>query len=100
MDVIEKTIEITKETQTAQKGLQEAVYMVVDAFLTENKGRPITDLYDQILQKIEPPLLKVVMERNRSNQLQAAKILGVSRGTIRKMLLRYFGTRYFRLTED
>ena len=39
-----------------------------------------------ILQEVEPPLLQAVMEKKRGNQLQAAKLLGISRGTIRKKL--------------
>lgn len=83
-----------------EQGLQELVYNLVTRFLAENKGKPINDLYDMILAEVEPPLLQAVMEKRRGNQLQAAKILGISRGTIRKKLQRYFGTRYFRLTDD
>src|ERR1700722_2191932 len=97
MDVIETPL--TKQLDTNAKGLQDLVYDVVNNFLNTSKGKPLTNLYDLILQEIEPPLLKLVMEKNRGNQLQAAKILGISRGTIRKKLLRYFGTKYFRLTE-
>ncbi len=32
-----------------------------------------------ILSEIEPPLLQAVMEKRRGNQLQAAKMLGISR---------------------
>ncbi len=95
MEVIEKPV--THATQ--EKGLQDIVYDLVNRFLTENKGRNITDLYDMILQEVEPPLLQAVMEKKRGNQLQAAKLLGISRGTIRKKLQRYFGTKFFRLTE-
>lgn len=83
-----------------EQGLQELVYTLVTRFLAENKNKPIDDLYDMILSEVEPPLLQAVMERRRGNQLQAAKMLGISRGTIRKKLLRYFGTKYFRLTDE
>ncbi|MDP3559923.1 MAG: helix-turn-helix domain-containing protein [Legionellaceae bacterium] len=83
-----------------ETGLQELVYNLVTRFLAENKSKPVEELYDMILSEVEPPLLKAVMERRRGNQLQAAKMLGISRGTIRKKLLRYFGTKYFRLTDD
>lgn len=91
-----------QSTQSIQqdKGLQELVYSLANRFLTENKGKSITDLYDLFLSEVEPPLLQAVMEQRRGNQLQAAKILGISRGTIRKKLLRYFGTKYFRLTDE
>ncbi|NBX84142.1 MAG: Fis family transcriptional regulator [Gammaproteobacteria bacterium] len=80
--------------------LQELVYNLVSRFLAENKNKNIQDLYDMILSEVEPPLLQAVMEKRRGNQLQAAKLLGISRGTIRKKLLRYFGTKYFRLTDE
>jgi len=83
-----------------EQGLQELVYNLVTRFLAENKNKNINDLYDMILCEVEPPLLQVVMEKRRGNQLQAAKMLGISRGTIRKKLQRYFGTKYFRLTEE
>jgi len=97
-------MEVIEQQQTAQtsqeQGLQEIIYNLVNRFLAENKGSSITELYDMILQEVEPPLLQAVMEKKRGNQLQAAKMLGISRGTIRKKLQRYFGTKYFRLTED
>lgn len=83
-----------------EQGLQDLVYGLVNRFLSDNKGKSIENLYDMILSEVEPPLLQAVMEKRRGNQLQAARILGISRGTIRKKLQRYFGTRYFRLTEE
>ena len=90
----------TQESVKQEPALQEIVYNIVNRFLAENKGKNINDLYDMILSEVEPPLLQAVMERRRGNQLQAAKILGISRGTIRKKLHRYFGSKYFRLTEE
>lgn len=83
-----------------EPGLQDLVYKLVARFLTENKTKSIDALYDMILSEVEPPLLQAVMEKRRGNQLQAAKMLGISRGTIRKKLQRYFGTKYFRLTDE
>jgi Fis family transcriptional regulator len=102
MTVIETTNTTSTSTTTTNQdqGLQDLVYSLVNRFLTENKGKQITDLYDMILSEVEPPLLQAVMEKKRGNQLQAAKMLGISRGTIRKLLTRYFGSKYFRLTED
>ena len=88
------------ETIKQEQGLQDLVYGLVSRFLVENKSKSIDDLYDMILSEVEPPLLQAVMEKRRGNQLQAAKMLGISRGTIRKKLQRYFGTKYFRLTDE
>ena len=97
MNVID-TPETTQTLTNQHQGLQDLVYEVVNGFLAKNKN--INDLYDMILSEIEPPLLQAVMEKRRGNQLQAAKMLGISRGTIRKKLQRYFGTKYFRLTDE
>jgi len=88
------------DTIKKDQGLQDLVYNLVSRFLVENKAKNIDDLYDMILAEVEPPLLQAVMEKRRGNQLQAAKMLGISRGTIRKKLQRYFGTKYFRLTDE
>jgi Fis family transcriptional regulator len=90
----------TTQTVKQEQGLQDLVYNLVTRFLVENKNKPIEELYDMILSEVEPPLLQAVMEKRRGNQLQAAKMLGISRGTIRKKLHRYFGTKYFRLTDE
>ena len=99
MNVIE-TQAPTQSLKQEGQGLQDLVYSLVTRFLAENKTKSISDLYDMILSEVEPPLLQAVMEKRRGNQLQAAKMLGISRGTIRKKLQRYFGTTYFRLTDE
>lgn len=99
MNVIE-TPEAIQSLTKKDPGLQELVYKVVSNYLSENKGSAIDDLYDMMMSEVEPPLLQAVMEKRRGNQLQAAKMLGISRGTIRKKLQRYFGTKYFRLTDE
>ena len=100
-EVMMNVSETQNSTNTKQdQGLQDMVYHLVNRFLAENKNKPIDGLYDMILSEVEPPLLQAVMEKRRGNQLQAAKMLGISRGTIRKKLHRYFGTKYFRLTEE
>lgn len=98
MNVIDT--QVTAQTTKQEQGLQDLVYSLVTRFLAENKTKSIDDLYDMILSEVEPPLLQAVMEKRRGNQLQAAKMLGISRGTIRKKLQRYFGTKYFRLTDE
>ena len=93
---VQASIDVTKRDQ----GLQDLVYGLVSRFLVDNKGKSINELYDMILSEVEPPLLQAVMEKRRGNQLQAAKMLGISRRTIRQKLQRYFGTKYFRLTDE
>lgn len=47
------------------------------------------DLYEKFLSEIEPPLLEMTLQYCHHNQVQAAKHLGLSRGTLRKKMRRY-----------
>lgn len=57
-------------------------------FATLNGDRP-GDLYDLVLGEVEEPLFKAVMDYTQGNQSQAAGILGINRGTLRKKLRSY-----------
>ena len=57
-------------------------------FTTLNGDRP-GDLYGLVLGEVEEPLFKAVMEYTQGNQSQAAGILGINRGTLRKKLKTY-----------
>jgi Fis family transcriptional regulator len=57
-------------------------------FASLNGDRP-GDLYDLVLGEVERPLFKAVMDYTDGNQSQAAGILGINRGTLRKKLRTY-----------
>ncbi len=57
-------------------------------FRTLNGDRP-GELYDLVLGEVEEPLFKAVMDYTQGNQSQAAGILGINRGTLRKKLKTY-----------
>ncbi len=57
-------------------------------FATLNGDRP-GDLYDLVMGEVERPLFKAVMDYTDGNQSQAAGILGINRGTLRKKLKTY-----------
>ncbi len=57
-------------------------------FATLNGHRP-GQLYDLVLREVEEPLFKAVLDYVEGNQSQAADILGINRGTLRKKLKSY-----------
>lgn len=57
-------------------------------FASLNGDRP-GDLYDLVMGEVERPLFKAVMDFTEGNQSQAAGILGINRGTLRKKLRTY-----------
>ena len=59
-----------------------------DYFKRLNGVRP-GDLYDLGIGDVERPLFKAVLDYTQGNQSQAAGILGINRGTLRKKLRTY-----------
>ena len=49
--------------------------------------RDPVDLYANLLEEFERPLLQVTLERTGGNQVRAAQILGINRNTLRKKLV-------------
>ncbi len=62
---------------------------LTDYFASLNGHRP-AQLYDLVLREVEEPLFRAVLDYASGNQSQAAVILGINRGTLRKKL-RQFG---------
>ena len=77
---------------TATKGKKPLCQHTEDAlnqyFTTLNGDRP-EHLYDLVIGEVERPLFKAVMDYTQGNQSQAAGILGLNRGTLRKKLRTY-----------
>ena len=69
--------------------LKTSVERAVGQFLKELDGQKIRGLYDLVMQEVEAPLLQIVMTHTEQNQTQAADMLGLSRGTLRKKLKIY-----------
>ena len=55
---------------------------------TLNGHRP-ADLYKLVMGEVEKPLFRTVLEYAGGNQSEAAEILGINRGTLRKKLIAY-----------
>ena len=71
-----------------------------DASLTDLIGRRIHemlesnatephDLYQKLIGELERPLIEMTLKRARGNQVQAARILGLNRNTLRKKLVEH-----------
>ncbi len=63
--------------------LEDHVREEVDAALRHGEN---SDLYRQILESVERPLLEVVLSHTGGNQLRAAALLGINRNTLRKKI--------------
>ena len=67
------------------KYTEDALHNYFDSLNGDRPG----DLYDLVLGEVERPLFKAVMDYTDGNQSQAAGILGINRGTLRKKLKTY-----------
>lgn len=76
---------VTAGTQT----LRDAVDQAVANYFRQVGSEDVTGVYDMVLAEIEAPLMTRVLEFTRGNQTQAAVVLGLNRGTLRKKLKQY-----------
>lgn len=46
----------------------------------------LDDLYEMVLYQMERPLIRIILEKTRGNQVRTAEILGINRNTLRKKI--------------
>jgi two-component system nitrogen regulation response regulator GlnG len=46
----------------------------------------LDNLYEMVLHQMERPLIRIILEKTRHNQVRAAEILGINRNTLRKKI--------------
>jgi Fis family transcriptional regulator len=86
---------VVQENKQVNEALSQQVIHSVKNFLgsVSNKSASL-NLYELILEEVEAPLFRTVMEMTRYNQSKAARVLGVSRGTLRTKLKHYFDDEF------
>ncbi len=72
-----------------QQTLACCVERALNNYLEQLDGQQPTNLYDLVINEVEAPLLKVVMELTGDNQTKASEALGLNRGTLRKKLKQF-----------
>lgn len=87
--------QVTQDLLQTNESLSNQVISTVKAYLNSAKSKNANlNLYELIIEEIEAPLFRTVMEMTRYNQSKAARVLGVSRGTLRTKLKRYFDDEF------
>ena len=86
---------VIQEVQQVNEALTQQVVSAVKGYLTSVSSKDANlNLYQLIVEEVEAPLFRTVMELTRYNQSKAARVLGVSRGTLRTKLKRYFDDEF------
>ncbi len=65
---------------------EEMVQRKLGTFLQQTSLLESGDLHGKIISQVEKPLIEMVLEHTRSNQLKAAELLGINRNTLRKKM--------------
>jgi two-component system nitrogen regulation response regulator GlnG len=66
--------------------LEDLVHSKLESFIDQIQGYEVSDLYPIILERVERPLIQLVLKKTRGNQVRAAQILGINRNTLRKKI--------------
>ena len=84
-----------QDVKQQNEALTSQVVAAVKTYLnTMNMKDSNLNLYQLVVEEVEAPLFRTVMEMTRYNQSKAARVLGVSRGTLRTKLKRYFDDEF------
>ncbi len=65
------------------------VKQTVDQYFLHLNGHDAVGLHAMVIGEVEKPLLQATLEHSGHNQTKAAKVLGLSRSTLRKKLEHY-----------
>ncbi len=76
-------------TEKKHERINECVSRVLTRYFKDMENHFNGDLYELIISEVEKPLVEKVMAYTNNNQSNAASILGISRGTLRKKINLY-----------
>jgi len=74
--------------------LRQYVFQAVKRFFDELGAKEPVSVHSVVLDEVESALYEAIMKYTKGNQSRAAKLMGVSRGTLRTKLKTYFGTTH------
>lgn len=69
--------------------IEDVVELKISRFLDQIGGFYPDNVHELIMTKVERPLLKQILRRVGGNQVQASKVLGINRNTLRKKMKLY-----------
>jgi len=64
--------------------LKDIIKKIIERHLEAQKDYLPNNLYMEVIQEVEKPLIDVVLQHTKGNISHASKILGLSRATLRK----------------
>jgi len=74
---------------TSHKSLREYVRHTIRRYLEDMGTTEAENLYQKLLEEIEPPLIEETLRHTGGNQSRTARILGMTRNTLRSRLRKF-----------
>ncbi len=79
-------LEATGEAERSDTSLEGLIATKLKNSLAQMDFQEMDNLYEMVLHQMERPLINIVLERTRGNQVRTAEILGINRNTLRKKI--------------
>jgi two-component system nitrogen regulation response regulator GlnG len=68
------------------ESLESLIARKLHCSLAQMNVQELDNLYEMVLHQMERPLIHIVLDKTRGNQVKAAEILGINRNTLRKKI--------------
>jgi two-component system nitrogen regulation response regulator GlnG len=85
-NILSENPAIFKTESLEELSLEEILRNKLTRFLEKFDRLEAMDLYETVLHMVERPLISLVLKKTGGNQIQAARVLGINRNTLRKMI--------------
>ena len=86
---MKKNLPNSEKAFAGNKTISERVRKSIKRYYSDLNGEKPANVYDLVLQEVEPQLLLETLRFTNFNQSKTSEILGINRGTLRKKLKRY-----------
>ncbi len=74
------------DREAAESNFSELLEKRLADFVKKISASEGKNLYDLLIQEVEKPLIKLVLDETKGNQVQASQLLGMHRNTLRKKM--------------
>ncbi|WP_303722228.1 sigma-54 dependent transcriptional regulator [Malonomonas rubra] len=76
----------TPGNKNQDESLETLVLRKLESSLDPMNLQELDNLYEMVLHQVERPLINIVLQQTRGNQVRTAEILGINRNTLRKKI--------------
>jgi len=83
---------LTALQESRAETLRECVQDALVHYLANLDGHEVKDLHRMVMGEVELPLIETLLDYTQDNQTRTARLLGMSRSTLRKKMM-YHGIR-------